>query len=157
MYIARQNGTLNRNFMGYTTTQTKVMIGLGVSSISDSWTAFAQNVKEIETYMDCINQNKLPLHRGHILNQEDLKIREQILNLICRFKTSWDTETWTFEEKEALFERLQPFIEDDLIVLLDNGVEVLEAGKTFIRNICMAFDMRMIRENPQHRLFSQTI
>ncbi|WP_310588951.1 oxygen-independent coproporphyrinogen III oxidase [Flectobacillus sp. BAB-3569] len=157
MYVARQNGTLNRNFMGYTTTQTKVMIGLGVSSISDSWTAFAQNVKEIETYMDSINQNKLPLHRGHILNQEDLKIREQILNLICRFKTSWDTDTWTFEEKEALFERLQPFIEDDLIVLHDNGVEVLEAGKTFIRNICMAFDMRMIRENPQHRLFSQTI
>jgi oxygen-independent coproporphyrinogen-3 oxidase len=91
------------------------------------------------------------------LNQEDLKIREQILNLICRFKTSWDTDTWTFEEKEALFERLQPFIEDDLIVLHDNRLEVLEAGKTFIRNICMAFDMRMIRENPQHRLFSQTI
>lgn len=157
MYKAQIAGKLNRNFMGYTTTQTKVLIGLGVSSISDSWTAFAQNVKEIDAYLAMLEQNQLPLHRGHILNEEDLFIREQILNLICRFHTTWQNNDWTLAEKEALIERLIPFVDDNLIILHDNSVEVLDAGKAFIRNICMAFDKRMIRENPKHQLFSKTI
>ena len=67
--------------MGYTASKTQAMIGLGVSSISDSWYGFAQNVKRIEDYYDLIKQNTIPVFRGHILNEEDLIIRKHILNL----------------------------------------------------------------------------
>lgn len=157
MYLAKETGRLHRNFMGYTTTQTKVLIGLGVSSISDAWTAFAQNVKDIESYVELLAKGELPLLRGHILTAEDLFIRTQILNLICRFATQWQATDWTSEERAALQQRLQPFIDDQLIEVQEHSVVVLEAGKAFVRNICMAFDKRMMRENPTHQLFSQTI
>jgi coproporphyrinogen III oxidase-like Fe-S oxidoreductase len=66
---------IDRNFMGYTTTNTQLMIGLGVSSISDSWTAFAQNEKVLEDYYDRLDKNEIPIYRGHLLNEEDLIIR----------------------------------------------------------------------------------
>ncbi len=157
MYKAKETGQLHRNFMGYTTTQTKVLIGLGVSSISDAWTAFAQNVKDIESYFELLAKGELPLLRGHILTTEDLFIRTQILHLICRFHTEWQASDWTSEERAALQQRLQPFIDDQLIEVQEHSVVVLEAGKAFVRNICMAFDKRMMRENPAHQLFSQTI
>lgn len=55
LYKAMQNETMHRNFMGYTASKTQVMIGLGVSSISDSWYGFAQNVKSIEEYYNLLS------------------------------------------------------------------------------------------------------
>src|SRR5690606_13850004 len=75
MYQSFKNGNLHRNFMGYTTTNTQLMIGLGVSSISDCWTAFAQNEKVLEDYYDRLEKNEIPIYRGHLLNDEDLIIR----------------------------------------------------------------------------------
>src|SRR5690606_41454990 len=49
LFEAMNSKTLHRNFMGYTTSPSKIMIGLGVSAISDSWTAFAQNRSEEHT------------------------------------------------------------------------------------------------------------
>ncbi len=60
LYKAMQNRKLHRNFMGYTSSKTKVMIGLGVSSISDSWTGFAQNVKTIEEYYEILRKEIFP-------------------------------------------------------------------------------------------------
>ena len=66
------------------------MIGLGVSSISDSWYSFAQNVKNLEEYYQLLEWDKLPVLRGHLLTDEDLIIRKHILNLMCQFETSWE-------------------------------------------------------------------
>ena len=68
LYKAIISKTIHRNFMGYTASKTKVMIGLGVSSISDSWYGFAQNVKGIEEYYHLINEDIIPVFRGHILS-----------------------------------------------------------------------------------------
>ena len=65
------------------------MIGLGISAISDSWYAFAQNDKSMERYLQKVEQGILPVFRGHILNKEDLVIRRHILNLMCLLETSW--------------------------------------------------------------------
>ncbi|MBN2868264.1 MAG: oxygen-independent coproporphyrinogen III oxidase, partial [Flavobacteriaceae bacterium] len=89
LYKASKNETMHRNFMGYTASKTKAMIGLGVSSISDSWYAFAQNVKNLEDYYQLIDEDIIPVFRGHILTKEDLIIRQHILNLMCHFKTGW--------------------------------------------------------------------
>ena len=69
LYKAMKNKTLHRNFMGYTPGKTKLMIGLGMSSISDSWYSFAQNEKRVEDYVNRVNEGKLPVFRGHLLNR----------------------------------------------------------------------------------------
>lgn len=154
---AQENGTLHRNFMGYTTTQSKVLLGLGASSISDSWTAFAQNIKEIEPYIEKVNAGELPIFKGHLLNKKDLFIRQQILNIICNLETSWKLSDWTSEETEIIFEKLDELAEDKLITFNEFGLKVLPAGKAFIRNICMVFDMYLAQTKPTQKLFSKTI
>ena len=82
LYQSLEAKQLHRNFMGYTASKTQLMIGLGVSSISDSWYGFAQNSKSIDEYQELVNNGELPVFRGHLLNDEDLIIRKHILNLI---------------------------------------------------------------------------
>ena len=157
MFTSFKEGKLHRNFMGYTTTNTKLMIGLGVSSISDSWTAFAQNEKVLEDYYARLDKDEIPVYRGHILNDEDLIIRRHILNIMCQFQTSWHNESDQFPELEAVVESLKEMEKDGLLQFNKNQLIVLEEGKPFVRNICMAFDLRLKRKAPQTQLFSMTI
>jgi oxygen-independent coproporphyrinogen III oxidase len=157
LYKAMQNENLHRNFMGYTASKTRAMIGLGVSSISDSWYGFAQNVKSIEEYYHLIDEGIIPVYRGHILNKEDLKIRKHILNLMCHFKTSWMDETMTFNELPEVLIKLKEFEQDGLIEFSSKTLNVTEKGRPFIRNICMAFDLLLQRRKPDTQLFSMTI
>ena len=97
LYIAAmKTRTLHRNFMGYTASKTQVMIGLGVSSISDSWYCFAQNEKKVEDYYALLEQDQLPVYRGHYLSEEDLIIRQHILNIMCHGKTDWNNPQTLF-------------------------------------------------------------
>lgn len=157
MYQAFQAGTLHRNFMGYSASKTQVMIGLGVSSISDCWYSFAQNVKGIDEYYECLAKDQIPVFKGHILNQEDLIIRQHILNLMCSFQTSWSETDMQFNALDAVLEQLQEMQQDQLIQIEQDSVKVLEKGKPFVRNICMAFDLRLKRNKPENRIFSMTI
>ena len=61
--------------MGYTTNKTKLMIGLGMSAIGDSWIGFAQNVKHVKDYQQMVKEGHFPFFRGHILSSEDKIIR----------------------------------------------------------------------------------
>ena len=83
------------------------MLGLGVSAISDSWYSFAQNVKGINEYYHLLENDILPVFRGHILTEEDLKIRKHILNLMCHFKTSWETLALYFDELPEVLIKLK--------------------------------------------------
>lgn len=157
MYQAFKEGKLHRNFMGYTASKTQVMIALGVSSISDSWYSFSQNVKILEEYYALLVQNELPLFRGHLLTSEDLIIRQHILNLMCHFYTSWSEYGTYFSELPDVLEKLQEMKQDGLVQINDSSLTVTEEGKSFIRNICMAFDLRMTRNKPETELFSLTI
>ena len=80
--IAMKEGKMHRNFMGYSTTHTELMIGLGVSAIGDSWGAFGQNVKALKEYERLIDKGTLPLFRGHFLNEEDLDDKTKSINKI---------------------------------------------------------------------------
>ncbi len=157
MYESFQNKKLHRNFMGYTSSKTKLMIGLGVSSISDSWYSFAQNEKNIEEYYARLEKNELPVFRGHILTEEDLKIRKHILNLMCQFTTSWETKEDYFPEIPEILKQLHEMETDGLIEISTTSITVTEKGKPFVRNICMAFDLRLKRNAPQTQLFSMTV
>nr|AWJ66094.1 coproporphyrinogen III oxidase, oxygen-independent [uncultured bacterium] len=157
LYEAFETGTMHRNFMGYTDSKTQLMIGLGASSISDSWYSFAQNVKSIEEYQHLIDHNIIPIYRGHLLSEEDLIIRQHILNLMCRMETSWEDKSLQFEEVELVLEHLHEMELDGLINTNNNKLSVTEAGRPFVRNVCMAFDLLMHRKAPEKRVFSMTI
>ena len=150
-------GKLHRNFMGYSSSKTQLMIGLGVSSISDSWYSFAQNVKSIEEYYQLLDANTIPVFRGHLLTEEDLIIRRHILNLMCQFETSWAESKYYFNEIPEVILQLKEMEKDGLIHFVPNGIQVTEEGKPFVRNICMAFDLLLKRKAPDTALFSMTV
>ena len=157
LYQSMISGKLHRNFMGYTASKTQLMVGLGASSISDSWYSFAQNVKSLEEYRHLVDNKIIPIYRGHILTEEDQKIRKHILNLMCRFKTSWKNEEDYFPELPIVKGKLQEMQRDGIVEFGIDDLKVTEKGQPFIRNICMAFDVLLHRKEPETRLFSMTI
>jgi len=162
--IAQHTGSLHRNFMGYTHQHTKLLIGLGVSSISDSWYAFAQNVKVVEDYINLVDHNlglvhigTLPVFKGHILTEEDLVIRRHILNMMCKGMTSWKNHSETWPSLPDALERLKPPADDGLVEINSSELKVTPHGKRFLRNICMALDARLWADQPATQLFSMAI
>ena len=156
LYKAIENKYLHRNFMGYTAGKTQLMVGLGMSSISDSWYAFAQNEKTVEAYTTRVNNGNIPVFRGHLLTDEDLKIRKHILNLMCHLETHW-TLGLDDNVKLDIMNRLKEMQIDDIIEVTPNYVKVNEKGRMFLRNVCMAFDLRLLANKPETRVFSMTI
>ncbi len=152
---ACNNGKLHRNFMGYTPNKTKLLIGLGCSSISDTWDAFCQNIKTVEEYQACVEQGKFPIGKGHILTNEDLKIRQHILNLMCRYETDFSSLC-----NQPLFEKIKTklteLVNDDLIRITGHKISLSGQGKLFLRNICLALDKRYWQKMPDKNIFSTT-
>jgi len=146
---------LHRNFMGYTHNYTKLLIGLGVSSISDSWTAFSQNVKTVEEYLDLVNKGAFPIFKNHFLTEEDLLLRQHILNIMCTYQTKWT------EEQSAILSdslgKLKDLQQDGLVQIGDLSIKVTQKGKPFLRNICMCFDKRYWNKTTEKKVFSSSI
>ncbi len=157
LYKAFENLNLHRNFMGYTTNDTQLMIGLGMSAISDSWYSFAQNEKSLKDYQKRVNNNELPIFKGHLLTEKDLIIRRHILNLMCHFKTSWKDDQLKFTELTQTLERLKELEKDGLLLITDTEISIPKEARAFVRNVCMAFDLRLVEKKPDTRLFSMTV
>lgn len=157
LYRSMEKGKLHRNFMGYTNSQAKVLIGLGASSISDAWSCMVQNARSVEQYQEIISKGELPIVKGHVLSGEDSILRQHILNLICRYETSWrnpQLQTPFLEKSRELLAGMQ---DDGLVELSAEGAAVTETGKMFIRNICTAFDARLHARLPDTRVFSRSV
>lgn len=140
LYKAHQEGRMHRNFMGYTTQNTSMLLGLGVSSISDTGSAFAQNNKTIHNYYEMIRAGELAVEKGYFLSEEDVAFRKYILNLICKGFVRFAPEHQLLIEKRSA-EKLEDLENDGLIEL--NGFESIKVtarGRNFIRNICSAID-----------------
>ena len=155
LWQAARGGTMHRNFMGYTDAFTRPLLGLGVSAIGDAGDAYVQNEKDLQQYHERIARRELPIHRGHQLDAEDQVLRRHILNLMTRLQTRWSGADYTpfLDDVNA---RLVEFAADGLVELEAQGCRVTEAGRGFLRNICMAFDARLARHSPDRQLFSQT-
>ena len=150
---AMQKGNLHRNFMGYVSSRTEVLLGLGVSAISESPFCFHQNQKVLPFYKKKIQSNSLPSLRGHVLSEEDYAQRKKILKLITQLELELDDESELLHIRRSL----QTIIEDNLIEIKGLKLTVLKKGRTFLRNICMAFDKRLFRKKPETKVFSQSI
>ena len=156
---ALENKTLHRNFMGYTSNKTQLMVGLGMSSISDCWYGFAQNDKTLDDYTESIHSGKLPVFRGHQLSPIDLIIRKHILNIMCHFETSWSGEEMQFPNLSDCLNRLEEMEKDGLVIIDQENCTLTlpEHARPYVRNVCMAFDLHLIENKPHTRVFSMTI
>ncbi|MBL8913388.1 MAG: oxygen-independent coproporphyrinogen III oxidase [Archangium sp.] len=143
---------MHRNFMGYTEHETMPLFALGVSAIGDTWTAYAQNEKAVAPWAAAIARGELPIVKGHLLDDEDLLLRRHILEVMTRFETRWEPGTLM-----QVGPRLRELANDGLIELTASSVAVTDAGKPFVRNVCMAFDERLARKAPDKQLFSRTV
>ena len=109
-----------------------------------------------EKYQKRVEEGIIPVVKGHILNEEDLKLRRHILNLMCQLETTFTPEN-SFEELPEALKKLQEMQEDGLVEISGNTVKITEKGRVFTRNVAMAFDLRMMRKMPETRLFSMTV
>lgn len=143
--IAQCEGTLQRNFQGYSTHKDCDLLALGVSSISMIDNTYIQNVKDLPTYQQKMDMGLLPIAKGFTLNQEDLIRRRVINELICHGAIHFDALEKTFDiapqqhfRKEI--EKLQPLISDKLVEVDEKGIRLLNRGRLLVRRLCMVFD-----------------
>ena len=152
---AHRGHQLHRNFMGYTTSQTDLLLGLGASAISDAKYAYAQNVKKVEEYMTSIKNNGLAVTKGHILSEEDMLVRECILQISCQGELN--SELLGKVVNSSILNTLVEMENEGILYLYDGGLKVRTAGEPFIRNICSVFDHRMNLARNEEQRFSRAI
>ncbi|GMQ29366.1 oxygen-independent coproporphyrinogen III oxidase [Algoriphagus confluentis] len=153
---AKALGKLHRNFMGYTTLTSPMLIGLGASSISDIGIGFAQNEKNHAIYQENTLSTTFSPVKGHALSQEDREVRHLILDIICHGEAEIPFSIWEKLPQSSL-EGLLEFQKEGLIQLNDFHLQVSEDGMALVRNICSLFDLRMIEAKVAKKVFSRAI
>ena len=99
----------------------------------------------------------IPVFRGHILSQEDLIVRQHILNQMCHFETHWTDKSLYIDELNEMAFKLREMETDGLVSFEKEGIKVTQKGQPYVRNVCMAFDVLLQRKQPRTRLFSMTV
>ncbi len=159
--IAQAEGSLHRNFQGYTTHAECDLIAIGVSSISSISNSYSQNEKILDGYYAAIDAGRLPIIRGLSLTADDVIRRTVIQQLSCHFalefqtiEQQYDIEFTKYFAKEL--EELKAMEEDSLLALSSDDIQVTPAGRMLIRNICMVFDEHL-RQQASGQGFSKVI
>lgn len=158
---ARLDGTLQRNFQGYSTRAGTDTWAFGVSAISQIGPVMTQRHKNLDAYYESLDRNELPVTKMYTLTKDDVIRRDVIMQLMCGQKLLWsdidklyniDSRTYFTPELGKLHE----FTSDGLLSQDSKGIIVTEAGRLFVRNIAMVFDA-YLPENIQQRSYSKTI
>lgn len=158
--VAQRKGELWRNFQGYTTKKGVELLGFGATSIGMLYDAYFQNYKTLREYNQAIDEGRIPVFRGYILNEDDFIRREVIMDIMCnlgvefkKIEKMFGIDFKTYFEKEL--EELKEMEEDGLVKLEEDRIRILPVGRLLIRNIAMVFDAH-IRKKKELK-FSRTI
>ncbi len=152
LYQSFLKGKLHRNFMGYTSLKTDVLLGLGTSAISESPDCFHQNEKLEVKYRKILSEGLIPTFKGHKLNENDIKNRQ----LVLKFMTSGEVNV-PQELLEDSREYLSEMLEDRIITWEGDKLKITDIGKPFLRIVCTVFDERLRASRPTKNLFSGAI
>ena len=144
LYIAKEKGNLHRNFMGYTTQNSDLLLGLGVSAISDIGNAYSQNGKTLHDYYHAINEGKFAVKRGYFLSGEDIYFRQYIKDISCKGFTKFLPQHAALLETYC-FPQLNQLTIDGLVEYDKTQVTLTQKGHYFIRNVCSVFDLYLQR------------
>jgi oxygen-independent coproporphyrinogen-3 oxidase len=159
--IAQREGTLYRNFQGYSTHSDCDLVAMGVTSIGMVGNTYSQNERGLDEYYQAIDNGKLAVFRGIELTRDDLIRRDVITRLICNFVLDYASieQTWGIRFAEYFADelaRLPSMAADGLLEIDAMGMRVLPRGRLLIRNVCMAFD-RYLSAGVQQKHFSKVI
>lgn len=143
--MAQEDGTLQRNYQGYTTHGHCDLIGLGVSAISQIGDLHVQNSSDLTQYQQALDQGQLPTVRGLRCNQDDHIRRRVIQALICDFELRFGEieELYAIDFKtyfQSSWPALEQMAADGLIALEDEAIRILPAGRLLANVVCMQFD-----------------
>lgn len=159
--IAQRNGTLQRNFQGYSTRGDTDIYGLGMSSISQIGNAYLQSVKDLDEYQQRVDERSYPWHRYYILTHDDQVRRYCIMRLMCDLKLDFNAvgEKWDIDGG-SYFSSSVPMLnelsDDGLIEWEPNGFRVTGPGRLFLRNIATTLDA--YHADPEKRArYSKTV
>ncbi|MEM0965792.1 MAG: oxygen-independent coproporphyrinogen III oxidase [Verrucomicrobiota bacterium] len=155
LVLAQDAKSLQRNFQGYSTKAGLEIAAFGISSISQTSSAYRQNSKNLETYTHLLSSGKLPIERGCLLDQDDRIRRDAIQRLMCdlqidreEFGVRWNIDFDDyFQESES---QLVELVDDGLIQDNGNTIQVSEIGRLFLRNIAMCFDRDRYSEQARY-------
>ena len=161
LVLARENGTLQRNFQGYSTHRQCDLVSLGVSGIGGIGNMFAQNAVSTIEYEEIIERGELPIKKGLLVDDDDLLRAAVIQDLMCYDSLSYDDfgarHNVDFREYFANeIKKLKVLEDDDLLELSDAGIGITPKGRLLLRNIAMTFDRYIDLEENEHR-FSKAI
>ncbi len=144
LIVARKNGTLHRNFQGYSTRAGLDGFAIGLTSISETKTSYRQNFKLMDDYKNAIDSGILPIERGILLNGDDILRRGIIMDIMCSLKVDYGNYGVDFKNTFAsAFPKLEEMAKDGLVELNNSNFSVTDMGRLFLRNIAMLFDGRL--------------
>jgi oxygen-independent coproporphyrinogen-3 oxidase len=160
--IAQRNGTLYRNFQGYSTKAGCDLYGFGMSAIGQFRETYQQNVKSLREYYVRIRGNSLATHVGYRMNADDHIRKEAIMRLMCDMELQKRDMERTFGISfDGYFAdslaKLSPFVSDGLVSLHPDRVVVHGMGRLVIRNIAMCFDAYLEKMIREQKIFSKTV
>lgn len=158
--VAQRQGTLYRNFQGYSTHADCDLVAMGATAISKVGNSYSQNLKALDDYAARIDSGELAVFRGVELTADDVLRREVITRLICNFELDFAAIEMQFGiDFTAYFadalQALEGFAADGLLELGDRVLRVMPRGRLLIRNVCMQFDRYLNSGTEQH--FSKVI
>lgn len=159
--VALQDGTLQRNFQGYSTRAGTETWAFGVSAISQIGPFMTQRHKLLEDYYKALDENRIPIQKSYLLNSDDLLRRDVIMKLMCGLQLKWEEldETYQIFSTEYFSEEIDALSEleaDGLVICGEKGIVVTEKGRLFLRNIAMVFDA-YLPKNASKGSYSKTI
>ncbi|MCE3036262.1 oxygen-independent coproporphyrinogen III oxidase [Helicobacter sp. faydin-H20] len=162
LYLASQKGELRRNFQGYTTRGFSQTIGIGLTSIGEGVDYYVQNYKDIKKYEKALDEGKLPVERGVVLDFDDILRKEVIMQLMNNSKLYFYKieEKFLIDFKEHFakeLQALQVFVDDGILEITEEGIFANPTGSMLIRNIAMCFDAYLEKIPQEKRRFSKTI
>ncbi|RLT88575.1 MULTISPECIES: oxygen-independent coproporphyrinogen III oxidase [unclassified Ketobacter] len=160
--LAQAEGSLHRNFQGYTTFKDADLVGLGVSSISLINNIYCQNTKSITEYQGLVEENNSPLNAGVVLSTDDEIRRAVIMSLLCQ---NWLIPTQIEAQFGIRFEHyfsseiksLNEFVNAGLLSLQNGVYNVTPKGRLVVRKICMLFDVYLPQHVKEGRRFSRVL
>jgi oxygen-independent coproporphyrinogen-3 oxidase len=159
---AARNRRLHRNFMGYTVKPASDMVAFGVSGIGDVQRGYFQNEKKLSTYYEAIDEGRLPVSKGYLLDEDDRIRRYVITQLMCNFRVEKAKVTSLFglafdEYFATSLRQLEEPLDAGFVEVTDDAVTVTDSGRLFVRNVCMAFDRYMEAKRQDKPIFSRTV
>ena len=159
--IALKNGTMQRNFQGYSTFADTNMLSFGVSSIGFLGNSYYQNVKDLDSYYKLLDEGVLPVFKGMLLTQDDLIRKHVISQIMCQFSLDYNLIEKRFQLEFPIYfapevQKLNELAELGLIEVKSTGFVVTSKGRFLIRNIAVIFD-KYLQQTKDNKRYSKVI